>query len=362
MRRAAGTAAFGLVLVLVAGTFDAEALWVPGVMFVVLPALAVLWVRSGARGITATRSLEVRRVVEDEPLEVAVDITAGRRALPTGVVLEPLGDVEIPLRPGRRSQRARGRVRFARRGRKRLAPPTVIVRDPLGLAAVTVEQEAAAADEVLVLPRVEPVQTLGAGQGDGRRRRGRPAMAAEVELDGVREHRMGTPASRIYWPALARGAGLMERRLRAESDSTPLVVLDARGEEEDVDAAVRAAASLAVAIARGGGCAVLCPGDRRATSLDPSLGGWAHLHARLALVEPGGRAPLSGIAARQGMVVYVAGRVPARPPKALEHAPAAGRVLVVPGTMPGRRPWFSVAGCHGYALEPGRVARSRSAA
>ena len=362
MRRAAGIATLGLVLVLVAGTFDAEPLWVPGVLFLVLPAAAVLWVRYASRGIVVRRRLDVRRVVEDEPLEVALEIDAGRWPLPTGVVLEPLGDVEVPLRPGRRRQRARGKVSFARRGRRRLAPPWVVVRDPLGLATRTVGQEAGPGDEVLVLPRVEPVRTHGAADGQGRRRRGRPAMAAEVELDGVREHRPGTPASRIYWPALARGAGLMERRLRAESDSTPLVVLDARGEEEDVDAAVRAAASLAVMVARSGGCAVLCPGDRRATMLDQSLGGWAHVHARLALVQAGGRPALSAIAARQGLVIYVAGRVPARPPKVLDHAPAAGRVLVVPGAMPGRRATFSVAGCQGYALEPSRAARPAGAA
>lgn len=361
MRRAAGTAALGLVLVLVAGTFDAEPLWVPGVLFLVLPVAAVLWVRQASRGIVARRRLDVRRVVEDEPLEVALEIEAGRWPLPTGFVAEPLGGVEIPLRFGRRRQRARGKVSFARRGRRSLDPPSVVVRDPLGLAARTVGQEPGAGDEVLVLPRIEPVETHRSGDGEGRRRRGRPAMAAEVELDGVREHRLGTPASRIYWPALARGAGLMERRLRAESDSTPLVVLDARGEEEDVDAAVRAAASLAVAIARGGGCTVLCPGDRRATTLDPSLGGWAHLHARLALVPAGGRPTLTPIAARQGLVVYVAGRVPARPPKVLDHAPAAGRILVVPGTMPGRRPTFSVAGCQGYVIEPARAARGAAA-
>ena len=50
-----------------------------------------------------------------------------------------------------------------------------------------------------------------------------------TEVDGLRPYRQGTPASRIHWPALARGAGLLERRLRADTDSRPLVVVDARG-------------------------------------------------------------------------------------------------------------------------------------
>jgi uncharacterized protein (DUF58 family) len=242
----------------------------------------------------------------------------------------------------------------------------VVVRDPLGLAERVVA--GAEAEEVLVLPRVEPVRWLRGTGGDGNARRtGRPAIAAEVELDGVREHRPGTPASRIYWPALARGAGLMERRLRSETDATPLVVLDTRGaageeHEEALDAAVRAAASLVVAIARDDGAVgVLLPGDRRPTVLDASLGGWPHLHARLALVGPGLRANLANVASRVGPVVYVAARAPARTPRALAHAPAAGRTLVVPGTLPGRRPAFAVAGCHGYDLEPAR-ARRRAAA
>jgi uncharacterized protein (DUF58 family) len=151
----------------------------------------------------------------------------------------------------------------------------------------------------------------------------------------------------------------MERRLRAESDSRPLIVLDARGadREEDLDAAVRAVASLAVALARDGGSQVLLPGDRRPTALDETLSGWAHLHARLALVSGGGRASLSGIASRIGPVIYVAPHVPSRPPRALEHAPAAGRIVVVPGALPGHRPAFSVAGCMGYDLEPSRMRR-----
>ena len=52
------------------------------------------------------------------------------------------------------------------------------------------------------------------------------AMAA-VDVDGLRPYRPGTPASRIHWPAVARGAGLIERRLQADGDSRPMIVLDA---------------------------------------------------------------------------------------------------------------------------------------
>ncbi|HEX2087550.1 MAG TPA: DUF58 domain-containing protein [Solirubrobacteraceae bacterium] len=358
MRPALATAVLGIALVLVAGTFDAEPLYVPGLAFVLLPLATALWIAVTARGVGVRRELGARRVVEEEPLDVSLQIASGRLPLSTGLVADAFLREPVPLAAGRRSQRVRIVARFARRGRRALPPPAVVLRDPVGL--VTRRVDAAEADEVLVLPRTERVRSVGAGDEEGRHRRGRPAIAAEVELDGVRELREGTPASRIYWPALARGAGLMERRLRAESDSTPLVVLDARGtadHEEELDKAVRACASLALSLARAGGCAVLLPGDRRATALDPTLGGWAHLHARLALVAPGGGPSMSGVAGRSGLVVYVAARVPSRAPRALEHAPAAGRVLVVPGQMAGLRASFTVCGCTGYAVEPGRAGR-----
>lgn len=357
MRTAVGIGALGLVLCTVAAAFDAEALYVPAVAFVLLAAVCAGWVVLAARGVRVSRELGARRVVEDESLDVRVRVRTGRVGLPGGVIDDPLlaEPVAVPL--GGRGERLRIRARFARRGRRLLEPPAVHVRDPLGLASQSVT--GGGADEVLVLPRVEPVRHLSGGDGRGARRRGRPAMAAEVELDGVREHRPGTSASRIYWPALARGAGLMERRLRADADATPLIVLDARSPacEEDLDAAVRACASLAVALARAGGCSVMLPGDRRATTLDESLGGWAHLHARMALVVAGGRPSLSSVVARVGRVIYVAARVPSRPPRALAQASSGGRTLVVPGAFAGRRPSFSVGGCHGYDLEPARVAQ-----
>jgi uncharacterized protein (DUF58 family) len=185
-------------------------------------------------------------------------------------------------------------------------------------------------------------------------------VAAEAEVDGLRRHRPGTPASRIFWPSLARGGELLERRLSAESDTRPLILLDPRGAEsdDDLDAAVRAMASLALHFARRAGCLLAVPGDRRPTHLDATLAGWAHVHARLALVH-GDQAPaLGGLAARRGPVIYVAARRIARPPRALAHAPGASRLLVVPGTLAGRRAAFFVAGCHGYELSGARALRA----
>jgi uncharacterized protein (DUF58 family) len=346
-------AALGALLVVVAGVLDAEPLYVPGVALLVVSIGAALWVLVGGRGISVARTVGVTRAMEEDAVPIELRVTS-RRPLPTGGVLDPLLTAPAPLATGRRLTRVLIEVRFTRRGRKLLEPPRVAVRDPFGLMVRTVRGPRPPVDEVLILPRIEPVRAPGTGgESSGMLRLGRrSSVAAEIELDGLRQHRPGTAASRIYWPSLAKGGELLERRLRADSDTRPLVVLDPRGaaSEEDLDAAVRAAASLAVHLAGDGGCAMLIPGDRRPVSLDPGLVGWPNVHARLALVN-GDHAPaLSGVAARRGPILYVSARRLNRPPRALAHAPGGGRVLVVPGTLSGRSASFTVAGCTGYEL------------
>jgi uncharacterized protein (DUF58 family) len=355
------TVALGALLIACAGLLDAKPLYVPGGAFLVLAGGAATWVLAGSRGIRVTRSVAVTRAMEEDPVPVEVLVTSPR-PLPTGGVLDPLLPAPAPLATGRRQTRVRIDVRFGRRGRKLLAPPRVAVRDPFGLMTRVVRGAGAAIDEVLILPRVEPVRAPGSsGEGTGALHLGRrSSVAAEIELDGLRQHRPGTPASRIFWPSLAKGGELLERRLRADSDTRPLVVLDPRGAacEDDLDAAVRAAASLAVHLAREGGCALLVPGDRRPAALDPALVGWSHLHARLALVAGETPPALAGLSARRGPLLYVAARRLTRPPRALAHAPGGGRLLVVPGGIAGRHASFAVAGCVGYELSETRAART----
>src|ERR687886_1004005 len=158
MRPAAATALLGLVLTLTAATFDAAPLYVPGAAFVALAAGAVLWVIAGARGVRIERSLSARRVVEDQPVRVDIVVRSGRLALPAGRIEEDLLPAPAPIAGGRRLTHVRISVRFARRGRKLLAPPRVVVADPFSLATRTVPGTEDGA-EVLVLPRVEPVVT-----------------------------------------------------------------------------------------------------------------------------------------------------------------------------------------------------------
>ena len=358
MRGARTTFLLGVLLVLFAGGLDAEPLWIPGVAFCVLSLGAGLWVSYGARGLRVERTVEQRTVLEEQPVRVDVVVrAAGGLALPTGLVDDPLLERPAPLAAGRRRTVLHINARFGRRGRKVLGPPRVVVRDPFGLASREVVAKAAP-EEVLVLPRTEPVVASAGDEDDGglAPRAGRPFMAAEVELDGLRPARPGSPASRIAWQVWARSGELVERRMRADSDTRPLVVLDPRGaaQEEDLDAAVRAAASLALALGRDTGCGLLLPGDRRPVDLDQTLSAWPRTHVKLALLGtelPLAAPAVAGLGSRRGAIVYVTARVQQRPPRALAGGAAGGaRLLVVPGELPGRRPSFTVAGCAGYEL------------
>jgi uncharacterized protein (DUF58 family) len=233
----------------------------------------------------------------------------------------------------------------------------IALRDPLGIVRV-VRHGGGSPQSLLVLPRIERARWARDDPSERlEQRAGAPLEAlAAVDVDGLRPYRPGTPASRISWPALARGAGLLERRMRVERDAGPLVVLDLRctRNSERVDAAVRAAASLAHELGRRSGCELLLPGDRRPVQIEPDLAAWPEAHVRLALVEggPGTPQPSLSTRPRSGIIFYVAAQREQLPPQ-LMRGGSWGVVLVLPNevTPPVRRsPALEVSGCCGYLL------------
>ena len=362
MRSALGCAALGVLLLVVAGTFDAEPLYVTGSALLLLGLGAWGWIRLGAWGAGIRREINTRSVLEEQPLPVLIEVRSGRLPLPPGWIDEPLLPEPVRFRPGRRRARVRVEVTFARRGRRHLPPPALVLRDPFGLAQQVVTGGESA--ELLVLPRLYPVRaTAGGGEAMPAHARAALIAAAETELDGLRPHREGSPASRIHWQSFARGAGLMERKLISEADSRPLIALDPRGpaSPEALDAAVRAAASLTVHFARRQGCALLLPGDRRATVIEPDLLAWPQAHVRLALVDDSTGPSLVAAQNRRGLVVLVAARPLDRPPRGLGRTPG-GCLLVLPSELPNRRAVLEVAGCFGYVATRTGAAAALAAA
>lgn len=368
MPGARSTALLGAALLLAAALFDSPTLYVPGAALLALALGAVAWVELAARGLRLSREPGPATGIEGDPypLGVAIERSAGGGIgrwlpLPGGELLDPALERPLPLPPGS-APRLRSELRLGRRGRRTLAPTSLVLRDPLGLHSR--ELRSGGESEVLVLPRTEPVLVAGAvaapgrgwgaaerGEGEGSERDGGSRPASSPEVDGLRPHEDGVPASRIHWPTAARTGELFDRRLVTGSQSSHVVVLDVSrpSDEAVLDRAVRAAGSVCLQLAPSGGCALHLPGRSRPLPIDPRLAGWPQAHAALALVEAGDGevAPQPG---HRGLAVLVSSALD--PPPADELA-AIGRLashLVLPFELDGRRPALEVAGCFGYRL------------
>ena len=286
MRRepCAVAAAAGAALTLVALTFDAAPLFVPGVgADRAVGVLTPVWVGLARRGAARCGGCSPPPGGRGQPGarddRAATRGRSGRRRSRCTIrsAAEATGGA-APLWPTGRGRSATISVvaRSPAAAGTSLPPPVAGPPRPAGPGRIW-RAARGQPDEVLVLPRTERVlwrgRDLGGDRG-GERRGGRGEPLAAVELDGLRPYRVGTPASRIHWAALARGAGLLERRLRADADTRPLVVLDTRCSSPDspaLDAAVRAAASLTFHLARRGGCGLLMPVTAARIEIDPDL-------------------------------------------------------------------------------------------
>jgi uncharacterized protein (DUF58 family) len=363
------TALLGGALCLVGGAFDTASLYLPGVAMVLIACASVVWVVLAAAGARIKRLPVPATVVEDEPFRLLVEARLGWLPAPGGALSDPLVAHGEPI-VGHHRVRLAANAALPRRGQITLAPSVLTVHDPLHLC--TLRKTGRDGPDVLVLPRIDAVTAVGDGGEGGRgRHAGFGAGSGHVrswnedasdglDFDGLRPYREGAPASRIHWATLARRGEMMERRFVAERASAPLIVLDAAepADAAALDAAVRATASLCVALARAGGVALLLPGDRRPVDVGHELGAWGGVHKRMALVEAGPPPILSGLGPRSGAVIWITAAALAGPPRALERLPARAHYVVAPALPPRSLPSFEVGGCQGALVDR----RRRSAA
>jgi uncharacterized protein (DUF58 family) len=350
VRRAGAIAAFGAALAACGGAFGAVSLAVPGLGMLLVGLLAPAWVLLAAAGARIERRDAPRAVLEDAPWSAALAVRRGPLALP-GVEVEDqlLGDPVVP-EPW---VALRERATFPRRGRVTLPSARLVARDPLRLATRVASQTGPG--ELLVLPRLDPVSLppdVAGAAGDGATG-ARGAREPAFEIEGVGPYRPSTPMSRIHWAALARHDQLMERRFHSDVDASALVVLDGRPAGGDFDAAVRASASLARALAMLHGVGVLLPGEEYPFEVAADLHAWAELHERLALVQPDGRTPALHPHVPARAIFWVSAAPGAEAPHALlARSSLLPCFLVVPQAAPGTD-GFAVAGLHAARLAPG---------
>jgi uncharacterized protein (DUF58 family) len=207
-----------------------------GVLLAALPLLAGMSALRRDNAIVVVRIVHPARLVVDHTARVHLVLqnTSSRRTrlkLVEERVDHVLGDrprlVLPPMDPGD-VREVEYQIRAQVRGRHRLGPLTLRVRDPFGLA--TIADSLPGCTEVLVLPRME-ILGMARPRGEGIGAEGAvPHMIAQHGEDDVtvRSYRDGDDLRRIHWPSTAHRSELMVRQDDRPARRRAVIVLDSR--------------------------------------------------------------------------------------------------------------------------------------
>jgi uncharacterized protein (DUF58 family) len=298
VRRGLGLLAGAAALALAAGALASPELFALAVGAVAITLAAGVSVLLAAHRLYVTRSVPQREAREDQTIGVRFQVRGlGGLPLPVHLQAQVAADRWAPLGEGGGTVE----LMVGCRGAWQLEPSRLRLRDCLGLFERSLL--AGEPEPLLILPKpdltvpIPPRHDVGAG---------------DLDLDGLQPYVPGTPVGRIHWPALARGAGLQQRRLAPPPTGLPLVLVDTTHASDlrAVDWAARAAAGVIVRLARGGGCRVLLPGDQVATTVTDTAATWRRVHRRLAVLEAAEPTPLRS--GRDPEVCIRAAHAPAR--------------------------------------------------
>lgn len=209
-----------------------------GALLAILPLLAAVATRRTSSTVQVSRRVQPARLVVDQPANVQVvfENTSGRRSqlqLAEERLDHVLGDrprfVLPPMEPGD-IREVDYQIRSHVRGRHRLGPLTLRVRDPFGLA--TIAAATPSATDILVLPRIE---VLGRGRPRSEGIGAEGTIPHMVALHGeddvaVRSYHEGDDLRRIHWPATAHRSMLMVRQEDLPARRRAVIVLDSRAD------------------------------------------------------------------------------------------------------------------------------------
>ena len=193
------------------------------------------------------------------------------------------------------------RVPLSRRGHFRIEPLHIRTGDPFGFfeASATVGQGVS----VVVYPRLEPLPRwrLPASALEGSRVSPVRTLQRTPLATTVRPYAPGDSMNRIHWKSTARHGEIQVKEFDLEQTADAWIVLDlqrgiqtGRGDESTVEAAVRAAASIADRALQENRAVGMTVNVGRMSFLPADRGGRQHLKIMqlLAAVEADGSAPL----------------------------------------------------------------------
>jgi uncharacterized protein (DUF58 family) len=319
--------AAGTTAVVCAIGFDQPALTRVGVLVLALPLLAAFVVGRRTHDPTVARTVWPRLLRAGETARIDLTIASDRKRSDGALLVEDTlpyalgGRARFVLQGlgGAWERTVSYPVRSDIRGRYVVGPVVARLADPFGL--VERRRPIGGTAQLTVTPRVVPLPAVpltGGWQGAGEHRPQAFASGSAEDVS-VREYRRGDDLRRVHWRSSARIGELMVRREEQPWEAHATVLLDNRrlahrgqGPASSLEAAVIAAASVAVHLEQHGYAVQLCTADGIGGGSvgDPTLGAERALE-HLAVLEMAHRTTLdvtwSGEQARGGVVVAVLG-------------------------------------------------------
>ena len=296
----------GLGVYIAAWAFGSKPLYPVATGFLLVAAVAWMWVRLANRPFRVRRGWGDNEHVEGDDVPVVVELDASASVLPAAATLIErvgrLGEQRHGLRRNGRRLSLRYVLEGLPRGRYAFEDVRVEIADPFGLESVSVPLPAPGA--LLVYPRLVRLERLfsesGAHAHDGRRLLLR--RHSGFELHGVREYEQGESLRRVHWRSTARRGQLMVKELEDAPRDEIAVLLDADASAvvgESFDMQVRAAGSILESYVRRGRRAVLVVNSERrdVQQVHSPAADWRRSLELLAAAEPTGRGSLGRLLA-----------------------------------------------------------------
>ena len=243
-----------LGLYIAAWGFGTDAMFPVAVGLALAPAAAWGWVRLLDRPMRLRRRAGHLELVEGQSFAVGLEVTADGGPLPSrAVVVDRVGKRPVSAQVVRSGRVLRGRyeVVSAFRGRYRLGGAELVIGDGFGLAEARIALDRS--DEVIVYPRVYPLEGLFTDAGGSSGEQGRALLhrTAGYDLHSIRDHQQGESLRRVHWRSTAKRRKLMVKELQDTPRDEASVLLDGDAQalageapESTFDYQVRAAASL----------------------------------------------------------------------------------------------------------------------
>jgi uncharacterized protein (DUF58 family) len=338
----------GLATVVCAVLLDERDLIRVGAFAALLPLLAALLARYTRRSVRVRRTVTPTRLSVGGPVTVELEVRGGpllgslRLADTVPDAAGPLD--EAPPRfivhrvPRRGGVSLRYGLRPTLRGIHRIGPLRARAGDPLGLAALA--HELAAADRLVVLPRVVPLTDAPAAFGGGE---GTSGAALSHQGKGtsdvlVRPYRHGDEVRRVHWRSTARHDELMVRLEERPWRGGTTVLLDrrdcahhGRGAGSSLEFAVSLTASIALHLLRRGDPITVVTEDGAELAGPHTPGGGEALLDALAALRPSARQDLAGPARRPaaGLIAVLGTLGPGDLDALLAHRATGGHAVLL---------------------------------